>query len=46
MEGVGSPNRLNFVGLSVIKLEKVEARILHVRINDAFGKTPVLDIKP
>jgi tRNA-Thr(GGU) m(6)t(6)A37 methyltransferase TsaA len=41
-----SPNRPNPVGLSVIKLEKVEGNILHVRGVDAFNKTPVLDIKP
>ena len=41
-----SPNRPNPVGLSVIKLEKVEGNILHVHGIDAFDKTPVLDIKP
>ncbi len=41
-----SPNRPNSIGLSVIKLEKVEGNILHVRGIDVFNKTPVLDIKP
>ena len=41
-----SPNRPNSIGLSVIKLEKVEGNILHVSGIDAFNKTPVLDIKP
>jgi len=41
-----SPNRPNPVGLSVIKLEKIEGNILHVSGIDAFDKTPVLDIKP
>lgn len=41
-----SPNRPNSIGLSVIKLEKVEGNILHVSGIDAFDKTPVLDIKP
>ena len=41
-----SPNRPNPVGLSVIKLEKVEGNILHVRGIDAFDKTSILDIKP
>jgi len=41
-----SPNRPNPVGLSVIRLEKVEANILRVSGIDAFDKTPVLDIKP
>jgi tRNA-Thr(GGU) m(6)t(6)A37 methyltransferase TsaA len=41
-----SPNRPNSIGLSVIKLEKVEGNILYVSGIDAFNKTPVLDIKP
>ena len=41
-----SPNRPNPIGLSVIKLEKIEGNILHVSGIDAFDKTPVLDIKP
>jgi tRNA-Thr(GGU) m(6)t(6)A37 methyltransferase TsaA len=41
-----SPNRPNSIGLSVIKLEKVESNILYVSGIDAFDKTPVLDIKP
>jgi len=41
-----SPNRPNPVGLSVIKLKKVEGNILHVSGIDAFDKTPILDIKP
>jgi tRNA-Thr(GGU) m(6)t(6)A37 methyltransferase TsaA len=41
-----SPNRPNSIGLSVIKLEKVEGNILHVRGIDTFNKTPLLDIKP
>jgi len=41
-----SPNRPNSIGFSVIKLDKVECNILHVRGIDAFNKTPVLDIKP
>jgi tRNA-Thr(GGU) m(6)t(6)A37 methyltransferase TsaA len=41
-----SPNRPNSIGLSVIKLEKVEGNILHLSGIDAFDNTPVLDIKP
>ena len=41
-----SPNRPNSIGLSVIKLEKVEGNILQVSGIDAYDKTPVLDIKP
>jgi tRNA-Thr(GGU) m(6)t(6)A37 methyltransferase TsaA len=41
-----SPNRPNSIGLSVIKLEKVEGNTLRVSGIDAYDKTPVLDIKP
>ncbi|MFW6128703.1 MAG: tRNA (N6-threonylcarbamoyladenosine(37)-N6)-methyltransferase TrmO [Candidatus Aminicenantaceae bacterium] len=41
-----SPNRPNSIGMSVIKLEKIEGNILHVTGIDAFDRTPVLDIKP
>ena len=41
-----SSNHPNPIGFSVIKLDKVEGNILHVRGIDVFNKTPVLDIKP
>jgi len=41
-----SPNRPNPIGLTVVRLERVEGRILHVSGVDAFDQTPVLDIKP
>ena len=41
-----SPNRPNPIGLTAVRLEKREGRILHVKGIDAFDKTPVLDIKP
>ncbi len=41
-----SPNRPNSIGMSVIKLEKVEGNILQVSGIDAYDRTPVLDIKP
>jgi tRNA-Thr(GGU) m(6)t(6)A37 methyltransferase TsaA len=41
-----SPNRPNSIGISVIRLEKVDGNILHVRGIDTFDETPVLDIKP
>jgi tRNA-Thr(GGU) m(6)t(6)A37 methyltransferase TsaA len=41
-----TPNRPNAIGLSVIRLQKVEGNLLHVSGIDAYDKTPVLDIKP
>jgi len=41
-----SPNRPNSIGFGVIKLEKVEGRLLYVSGIDAYNGTPVLDIKP
>ena len=41
-----SPNRPNPIGLSVIRLEKIEKNKLYVSGVDAYEGTPVLDIKP
>ena len=41
-----SPHRPNPIGISVLALERVEGRILHVRGLDILDETPVLDIKP
>ena len=41
-----SPYRPNPIGLSVVKLERVEGRVLHVRGMDMIDGTPVLDLKP
>jgi tRNA (adenine37-N6)-methyltransferase len=41
-----SPHRPNPIGLSVLRLLKVEARVLHVADLDLLDQTPVLDIKP
>lgn len=41
-----SPRRPNPIGLSLIKLEKIEGNKLYVSNVDAFNGTPVLDIKP
>jgi tRNA-Thr(GGU) m(6)t(6)A37 methyltransferase TsaA len=41
-----APKRPNPVGLSVVRLEKIEQGILHVRGADVLDKTPLLDIKP
>lgn len=41
-----SPTRPNPIGLSLVRLLKIEGRILDVSDLDLFDQTPVLDIKP
>mgnify|MGYP001150074810 CR=1 FL=1 len=41
-----SPRRPNPVGLSIVKLDKIEEGVLYVFGVDAFNGTPILDIKP
>ncbi len=41
-----APRRPNPIGLSVVKLERVEGRTLHVEGIDVLDGTPLLDIKP
>lgn len=41
-----SPHRPNPVGLSAVRLERVEGLVLHVSDVDMVDGTPVLDIKP
>lgn len=41
-----SPYRPNPIGLSAVKLERVDGRVLHVRGMDMIDGTPVLDLKP
>ncbi len=41
-----SPHRPNPIGISPVKLERVDGLILHVRGVDMVDGTPVLDIKP
>ena len=41
-----APYRPNPLGLSVVKLERVEGLVLHVSALDMLDGTPVLDIKP
>jgi tRNA-Thr(GGU) m(6)t(6)A37 methyltransferase TsaA len=41
-----SPNRPNPIGLSIVRLDRVEGRILYIRDVDIIDDTPVLDIKP
>jgi tRNA-Thr(GGU) m(6)t(6)A37 methyltransferase TsaA len=41
-----APKRPNPIGLSVVRLDKVEDGILHIRNIDVLDGTPLLDIKP
>ena len=41
-----APRRPNPIGLSILRLEKVEGHILHVLDVDILDSTPLLDIKP
>ena len=43
---IRSPHRPNHIGLSVIKIEKIEYNKLHFIEVDVLDGTPVLDIKP
>ena len=40
------PKRPNSIGLSIVKLIKVEDKILHIENIDILDNTPLLDIKP
>jgi len=40
------PHRPNSIGLSAVRLIKVEGRTLHIQGHDMLDGTPVLDIKP
>ena len=41
-----APSRPNPIGISVVRLVKVEGNILHIQDIDAVDGTPLLDIKP
>lgn len=41
-----SPKRPNPIGLSVVRLVRVEANILHIEDVDVVDGTPLLDLKP
>ncbi len=41
-----APKRPNSIGLSVVKLNKVDGRILYIENIDILDNTPLLDIKP
>ena len=40
------PSRPNPIGLSVVRLEKIEDNVLHILDVDMLDGTPLLDIKP
>ncbi|MBW1780832.1 MAG: tRNA (N6-threonylcarbamoyladenosine(37)-N6)-methyltransferase TrmO [Deltaproteobacteria bacterium] len=41
-----APNRPNPIGLSVVRLDKIEDGVLHIENVDILDSTPLLDIKP
>jgi tRNA-Thr(GGU) m(6)t(6)A37 methyltransferase TsaA len=41
-----APRRPNPIGLHLVRLERVEGNVLHIRGIDMIDGTPVLDIKP
>lgn len=41
-----APKRPNPIGISVVRLERVEGNVLHIRDVDVVDGTPLLDIKP
>lgn len=41
-----APRRPNPIGLSVVQLDKIEGRVLHIQNVDVLDNTPLLDIKP
>ena len=43
---IRSPHRPNHIGLSIVKIKKVEANRLYFTEVDVLDRTPVLDIKP
>lgn len=43
---IRSPHRPNHIGLSVVKIEKIEGNKLYFSEVDVLDDTPVLDIKP
>lgn len=41
-----SPRRPNPIGISTVRLDRIEGNILHIRDVDMVDGTPLLDIKP
>jgi tRNA-Thr(GGU) m(6)t(6)A37 methyltransferase TsaA len=44
--GMRGPSRPNPIGLSVVRLNRIEQSILHIQDVDIVDGTPLLDIKP
>lgn len=43
---IRSPHRPNHIGLSIVKIEKIETNKMYFTQVDVLDQTPVLDIKP
>jgi tRNA-Thr(GGU) m(6)t(6)A37 methyltransferase TsaA len=43
---IRAPSRPNPIGISVVRLVKVEENVLHIEDVDVIDGTPLLDIKP
>lgn len=43
---IRGPSRPNPIGLSVVRLEKIEQNVLHIQDIDIVDETPLLDVKP
>lgn len=41
-----SPHRPNPIGMTAVRLDRVEGLVLHIRDHDLIDGTPVLDLKP
>lgn len=41
-----APKRPNSIGLSIVRLNRIEDRVLHIENIDVLNQTPLLDIKP
>lgn len=41
-----APKRPNPIGLSVVRLQRIQGRVLHIENVDVVDGTPLLDIKP
>ena len=41
-----SPHRPNFIGMSIVRLKRVEDNVLITSPVDAYDRSPVLDLKP
>jgi tRNA-Thr(GGU) m(6)t(6)A37 methyltransferase TsaA len=43
---IRSPHRPNHIGLSIVKIERIEDNLIHFKEVDMLDGTPLLDIKP